>query len=51
MLNEAKTEAIALCAPCCKAPPTIDTINVRGCDITKHSFMRDTAQSAYNVDY
>ena len=41
MLNEAKTEAIVLCAPCCKAPPTVDTINVCGRDITPQLFVRD----------
>ena len=34
MLNEAKTEATVFCAPCCKAPPNVDTINVCGHDIT-----------------
>ena len=41
MLNEAKTEAIVLCASHCKAPPTVDTINVCGRDITPQSFVRD----------
>ena len=41
MLNETKTEAIVLCAPSCKAPPTVDTINVCGCDITPQSFVRN----------
>ena len=40
MLNEAKTEAV-FCTPCCKAPPTVDTINVCGRDITPQSFVRD----------
>ena len=42
MLNEAKIDAIVFCAPCCKAPPTVHTINVCGCDITPQSFVRDT---------
>ena len=33
MLNEAKTEATVFCVPYCKAPPTVDTINICGCDI------------------
>ncbi|KAI0230181.1 hypothetical protein LSAT2_019438 [Lamellibrachia satsuma] len=31
MLNEAKTAAVVFCAPCCRAPPTVDTINVWWC--------------------
>ena len=42
LLNEAKTKAIVFCVPYCKAPPTVDTINVCGCDITPQSFVRDT---------
>ena len=38
MLNEAKTESIVFCAPCCKAPPIVGTINVCGCDTTAQSF-------------
>ena len=41
MLNEAKSEAIVFCVPYCIAPPTVDTINVCGCDITPQSFVRD----------
>ena len=41
ILNEAKTEAIVFCVPYCKAPPTVDTINICGCDITPQSFVRD----------
>ena len=36
-----RPEAIAFCAPCCRVPPTVDTINVCGCDITPQSFVRD----------
>ena len=41
ILNETKSEAIVFCAAYCKAPPTIDTINVCGCDITPQSLVRD----------
>ena len=41
MPNEAKTEAIVFCAPCCEAPPIVDTINVYGCDTTAQSPIRD----------
>ena len=41
MLNETKTEAIVFCAPNCRVPPTVDTINVCGCDITQQILVRD----------
>ena len=42
MLNEAKTEATVFCVPYRKAPPTVNTINVCGFDITPLSFVANT---------
>ena len=41
MLNEAKTTAVVFCAPSCKVLPTVDAINVCGCDITPQSYVKD----------